>query len=47
MSMEGLNNAEVARRSAGGHGFHQYSGMIGNQHELSPQYTLEGKSQLN
>ena len=47
MSMEGLNNAEVARRSAGGHGFHQYSGMIGNQHELSPQYTLEGKFSLN
>ena len=42
MSMEVLNNAEVARRSAGGHGFHMYSGMIGNQHELSPLYTLEG-----
>ena len=32
MSMEVNNNAEVARRSAGGHGFHMYSGMIGSQH---------------
>jgi len=42
MSMEALNNLEIARRSAGGHGFHMYSGMIGNQHEISPLYTLEG-----
>ena len=42
LTMEILNNAEVARRSAGGHGFHQYSGMVGTLHEISPLVTLEG-----
>jgi acyl-CoA oxidase len=42
LSCEVQNNIEVARRSAGGHGFHLYSGMIGVQQELSPIVTLEG-----
>ncbi len=32
LTYEGLNNSEIARRSAGGHGFHLYNGMIGVQH---------------
>jgi hypothetical protein len=39
MTWEANNKAEVARRSAGGHGFHLYSGMIGTQLELSPALT--------
>lgn len=44
ITFEALNNAEVARRSAGGHGFHMYSGMVGAQHEMSTFVTLEGIS---
>jgi hypothetical protein len=28
------------RRSAGGHGFHQYSGMVAIQTEATPLFTL-------
>ena len=44
ITFETLNNAEVARRAAGGHGFHMYNGMIGAQHEISTCITLEGTS---
>lgn len=40
ITFEALNNSEVARRSAGGHGFHMYSGMVGAQHEISTCVTL-------
>lgn len=40
LTFEGLNNAEIARRAAGGHGFHMYSGMVGLIHELSPSLTF-------
>lgn len=46
ITFEALNNSEVARRSAGGHGFHMYSGMVGAQHEISTCVTLEGISYL-
>lgn len=32
ITYEALNNSEVARRSAGGHGFHLYSGLVTTQH---------------
>jgi acyl-CoA oxidase len=40
LTFEALNNAEVARRAAGGHGFHLYNGMIGTQHDISPAVTF-------
>ena len=42
LTLEALNNAEVARRAAGGHGFHLYNGMIGTQQEMGTCLTLEG-----
>lgn len=45
LTQEALNNAEIARRAAGGHGFHLYSGMIGTQHDISPAVTFEGTSE--
>ena len=44
ITFEALNNSEVARRAAGGHGFHMYNGMVGAQHEISTCVTLEGTS---
>jgi len=37
-----MKGIEIARRSAGGHGFNVYSGLVGPLHESSPLITLEG-----
>lgn len=44
LSHDVLRGAEILRRSAGGHGFHMYNGMVVIQTESMPLFTLEGNS---
>ena len=43
LSLDVLRGAEIVRRSAGGHGFHAYNGIIPIQLEATPLFTLEGE----
>lgn len=42
LSFDAMRGFEILRRSAGGHGFHYYNGIIPTQIENTPVLTLEG-----
>jgi hypothetical protein len=46
LSYEMLRGAEILRRSAGGHGFHAYSGMVALLTENTSTFTLEGNKDM-